>query len=213
MNPEPIDSESASQHNASKKLTRKRIGLIIVGIIVLGAVGLLAAKQFVQHQNKTANKNNVLDRGKPNPKSGEKVEAPLLEPSKPDGEFANLIYEADKLAAIPDRESAIKKLEAYMPKAKGADQEFAVASRLCTLYFGLSNWQQALNWGERAQQTNQPGVSSLNLTMGMAAEKLGNKPKAVTAYKAYLETIKNEKGSAFDSQRQQYQNKIKALGG
>lgn len=212
MKPDSFRTESSRKMKVPKALSRKGIAVVVAGVLAVVGTGLIAYR-YVNNANKVAQNTNNINYGEPNPASGNAQDPPIYTPSKPTGEYAITIADSDKLVAASDRQGAVKLLESFMPKAKGPEQEFGIASRISFAYFGMENWAQAISWGERAQKTGQAGASSLNLTIAISAEKTGDKPKAIAAYRAVIDAMKNEKGTYFENQRKQYQDKIKALGG
>ncbi len=128
-------------------------------------------------------------------------------------EFETTISSADQLIAIQDNGGAIKLLEGYAPKAIKPEQVYAVSSRLGNVYFYQSDWNKSISWFERAQQTGQPGSENTALYIARAAEKVGDKEKAIAGYRKVLDRLRGQSGESTQMQIGQYEAKIKALGG
>ncbi len=202
------DNLNSQDQKVSTRLPGRNIKkpLAIVGILV--AVILVAGLAFAVKK--------YTSKSKPSPVA-DKEPVPVLAPQKrtaqPVTEDEKTIAAADKLIAAKNYSNVIKLLEPYEPKVTEASKQYAIRLRLGNAYAAINNPKEAINWYERAQQTAQPGADSLYLYIAQQAEKSGDKPKAIAAYHKVIELLKAHPTPTSSTSIDQYQTKIKALGG
>ncbi len=183
----------------SKKAQVLGIGLVVICLVAGGAY-------FITNKNDQ----NSQQADAVNP------EAPIIPVDKipqPVTDHDKTIVAADKLIAAQDYGGAIKLLEPYDATLTDPALRYPVEARLGNLYSYKQDYKNAITWFERAQTTGQPGADNLYLDIATAAEKAGDKPKAIAAYRKIVEIIKQRGNVSGENGIQRYEEKIKSLGG
>ena len=195
------DPQSETQRIKSVKKNRltKSAVLLLTVCIVLGAVFYLYRSKFQDDKI-----SSPADHLKP---------LPLITPEPPTGGYEKVIYDADQLFVKNNYDDAIKLLEAEAVKTSDSSQLYTLKSKAGYCYRAKGDWSNAIKRFEEAQATGKPEARSLDPVIGEMAEKAGNKPKAIVAYKRALDFYAGNEDPIAQRIAARYQAKIKSLGG
>lgn len=197
---QPLTSNKPSL--VSNLLSNKKL-LVIAGVVLLVVV-LIAILLLSRDKQPDLNKQVVENANR----------APLQEiPAPATDDYSKALIEADRLSGSNDA-GAISVLEPLANKETDPKKLYPLTLRLGDLYFKGGNWTSAITWYEKALQTGEPGSENVYEMIGAAAEKSGNKSKAIDSYKKLVEIIqKNQQGKIAQDNIAKYQELIKNLGG
>ncbi len=199
LNEKPRQREEGG--HAVIKITKIPKKVRIISMLPLAALLVIVGMVLVINTKKSKDTSQTLP-------------LPTILPPQTATEFEEkAIKPIDQLIASQDTNGAIKLIEQEFPKTQDPYQQYTLATRLGNLYFNKGDWRQAVFWFEAAQQTKQLGYENLHEKIGAASEKLGDKTKAIAAYKQVIEILRNQRGSSSKQLLEQYEAKVKELGG
>lgn len=188
----------------SKIIGNKRL-LLAVAVLIVATVAGIAV--FI-HQNSKINK---AKKSKTNQQVEQIPVAPT--PEAPKDDYGKAILAADQFYLKQDYDGAIKAINAGLPKITDKAQLFNLYARMGRCYKAKGDSSSAINSFEQAQQTGYPAADALYVDIAEMAEKAGDKPKAIAAYKKAIEILNKTNSPAAKKIAQDYQDKIKSLGG
>lgn len=207
-----VDQENSNIADQKIPSPNRRFGSRKAKIIVLLTLALLIALSglgfYIVKMKKNAPRQKLAAQHQKDP--DEPTPDKFFVPTTP---YEKTIASADTLRNKQDYDGAIKLLEQYEPKTKQPAERYAITGRLGSLYARKKDYKTALKWYEQAQQTGQPDADSQYTFIADAAEKTGDKPKAVEAYKKLIELQKANPNPASEDTISVYEAKIKSLGG